>query len=53
MIKECNFKREDNDRIMVSRVDYIICGLNTNFKLRCSGEEDCILFQIYKRGCVK
>lgn len=58
MIKECNFKQDSYDRengkvINLGHSDFILetkrtyCGLrNSGF---CSGEEKCVLFQIYQR----
>ena len=47
MIKECNFKAKDISIELVSRVDYDICALVSD-KWRCPGEDNCILYQIYK-----
>jgi hypothetical protein len=54
MIKECNFKQvKGKTKICV------LCNINTSAKdnnvyyYECSGEDNCVLFQIYKKIIVK
>jgi len=50
MIKECNFKREDEDIYL----DICVLGSRNNidgpfYYSECSGEDNCVLYQIYKQ----
>ena len=51
MIKECNFKQVEKE-IKIC----VLCNINTSAKdnnvyyYECQGEDNCILFQIYKKG---